>query len=140
MRASRGVSMTRSKEMAQRHASVRVLMAAALVLALAADASARQWTVAAPGPCAEARAQDLCKAGACTGSAVPLRSRFDPVDVASGGATGQGAVPEIPKFPGPGACVEAGNSCGKTVPSPSRLGSPSVVEQPPVPAKPPGVP
>jgi len=128
--------------------------AAALALfagALAPGASARQWAVAPPGPCAEAPARDLttreisthdlCKAGACAAEALPLRGRFDPTSVASGPETARIPLPDAGRFPGPGACVEAGNVCGKTVPSAGALAaSPPVVEQPPVPVKPPGVP
>lgn len=124
---------------AHRRAALAAL--AALSVMLAPAAWARHWAVAAPAACAEVPTRNPCKGGGCTDSAAPVRGRFDPVDVASGVATAQNPLPEAPKFPGPGACVEVGNGCGKTVPSPSSgLSSPPVVEQPPVPVKPPGVP
>jgi len=128
-----------------------VLRSGALALALLAGAlapaaSARPWEVAPPGPCAEAPARnrsasDLCKEGACAAEALPLRGRFDPTSVASGPASAQVPLPDSARFPGPGACVQAGSVCGKTVPTAGALAaSPPVVEQPPVPVKPPGVP
>jgi hypothetical protein len=72
----------------------------------------------------------------------PLRGRFDPTSVASGGAAAQIPLPDSGRFAGPGSCVQAGNVCGKTVPSAASgaATAPPVVEQPPIPVKPPGVP
>jgi len=120
--------------------------AAAVALAIASfaatpDAGARTWQVAAPAACAEVPARAACQGVTCNGALAPVRGRFDPVDVASGGAPGQtNPLPDTPRFPGPGACVEAGSSCGNTVPTPSSARSPSLVEQPSVPVKPPGIP
>lgn len=118
------------------------ILAALVALGFAAAPAARaaHWVVAAPGPCAEVPARDLCKEGACEGSNAPARGRFDPASVAGAPAQALGPLPDASLFAGPGSCADPSNHCGQPTPTNRGRSAPGLVEQPPVPVLPPGVP
>lgn len=142
-----------------------VLLGLLLVSASGATAEVRSrqgWSIAPPGACAEAPARALCTGGACTRAAALARDRFDPFDVAAGaggpGAAGSsgmgqgggaGLSPPLPSgiFSGPGSCADPSTPCsdrsGVSQSARSGLLPPpgtGVVEQPPGPVRPPGLP
>jgi hypothetical protein len=130
------------RQTSRRRAPMLAALALCWLWLAAPTARAAHWAVAAPGPCAEIPARDPCKEGACEGSNAPARGRFDPASVASGPARLPGPLPDASLFTGPGSCADSSNHCGQQ--TPTNRGTPrsipGLVEQPPVPVLPPGVP